>query len=118
MDVICNEISRRFDQKDFSLVVEIEQTMLSAGNGQEVVIPEAVQTLYKEDLNMGRLSTHLRMLPDIIKSYGETTGTPVKVINIHTVCQAMNEIPGAKILCSELHRLLIVSYDSCDNSNL
>ena len=46
------------------------------------------------------------MLPDIIKSYGEATGTPIKVTNVRTVCQAMNEIPGAKRLCSELHRLL------------
>ena len=47
----CNEISRRFDQKDFSLVAGIEQTILSAGNGQEVVVPEAVRALYK-DLNI------------------------------------------------------------------
>ena len=88
MDVISNEISRRFDQDDFSLVAEIEQIILSAGNGQEVVIPEAVRTVYKEDLNMTRLATHLNMLPDIIKSYGEITGTPIKkVTNVRTVCQ-------------------------------
>ena len=82
------EISRRFHHQDFSLVAEFEQTILSTGNGREVVIPEVVQTLYKEDLNMGRLSTHLRMLPDIIKGYGETTGTPIKkVTNIRIVCQ-------------------------------
>ena len=107
LDVISNEISRRFDQDDFSLVAEIEQIILSAGNGQEVVIPEAIRTAYKEDLNMTRLATHLSMLPDIIKSYGETTGTPIKkVTNVRTVCQALNETPGAKRLCSELHRLL------------
>jgi hypothetical protein len=106
LDVISNEISRRFDQGDFSLVAEIEQTILSAGNGQEVVIPEAVRTAYK-DLNMTRLSTHLCMLPDIIKSYGETSGTPIKKItNVRTVCQALNETPGSKRLCSELYRLL------------
>ena len=72
-----------------SLVAEIERTILLAGNGQEVVIPEAVQTLYKEDLNMVRLSTHLSMLPDIVKNYGEATGTQIKVTNVRTVCQAM-----------------------------
>ena len=30
LDVVSNEISRRFDQKDFSLVAEIEQTILAA----------------------------------------------------------------------------------------
>ena len=42
------------------------------------------------------------MLPDIIKSYGEATGTPIKkVTSVHTVRQAM---PGAKLL----HPLLSV----------
>ena len=102
LDIISNEISRRFDQKNFSVVAEIEQTILSAGNGQEVIIPEAVRSLCKVDLNMVRLSNHLSMRPDIIKSYGEATGTPIKkVTSVRTVCQAMNEIPGAKSLCSE-----------------
>ena len=99
MDVISNEISRRFDQDDFSLVAKIEQIILSAGNGQEVVIPEAIHTVYK-DLNMTRLAIHLSMLPDIIKSYRETTRTPIKkVTNVCTVCRALNETPGAKRLC-------------------
>ncbi len=67
------------------LIAEIEQIILSAGNGQEVVIPEAVRTAYKEDLNMTRLSTHLYMLPDIIKSYDETSRTPIKVTNVRSV---------------------------------
>lgn len=107
LDIVCNEISKRFDHKDFSLVADFEQAILLAGNGQEVVIPEDIKELYKDDLNIARLTTHLQMLPDIIKSYGESTGTPIKnITNVRTVCQAINKIPGAKMLCSELHRLL------------
>jgi len=85
-------ISRRFDQDDFSL-----------GGCHTRSCSNFIQI---EDLNIVRLSTHLSMLPDIIKSYGEATGTPIKKFtNVRTVCQAMNEIPGAKT-CSELHRLL------------
>ena len=85
----------------------MEQTILSVGNVQKVVIPEAVKTLYKDDLNMDRLATHLHMLPDIIRSYVESTGSPIKMVtNIRTVCQAMNEVSGTKLLCSELHRFL------------
>lgn len=91
------------------MVADIEQMILSAGNGQKVVIPDAITELYSTDLNIVRLSTHLQILPDILKSYGESTGIPIKkVTNVRTVCQAMNEVPGAKLLCSELHRLLVL----------
>ena len=45
------------------------------------------------------------MLPDIVMSYSEATGTPIKkVTNVRTVCQAGDS--GAKRLCLELHKLL------------
>ena len=105
--MVSNEISRRFDQKDFTIVAEIEM-ILAAGNGQEFTMPETIQTLYKGDFQTIRLSTHLNMLPDIIKRHGELTGNQIKkVTNVRTVCQAMNGNPGAKALCPELQQFLL-----------
>lgn len=107
LDVVSNEISRRFNQSDLTTVADIEKMLLAAANGQEFTIPESVRTMYKEDLQMIRLPIHLQMLSDIIKRYGELTGIPVKqVTNIRTICQSMQEVPGAKDLCTEVHRLI------------
>ena len=37
--------------------------ILAAGNGQKFIVPESIQTMYKGDLEMIRLSTHLNMPP-------------------------------------------------------
>ena len=106
LDVICNELVRRFDQKDFKMVVDLEQAIVRAGNGEKGVLPEAIKHLYKYDLDMDRLATHLHMLQDVLKRYGESAGRTIKVTNVRTVCQAMNDVPGAKALLSEIHRFL------------
>ena len=47
------------------------------------------------------------MLRNIIKIYGEITGSPIKkVTNVLSVCDAMNKVSGAKVLCSELDGFL------------
>ena len=106
LDVICNELVRRFDQKDFKMVVDLEQAIVRAGNGEKGVLPEAIKDLYKDDIDMDRLATHLHMLQDVLKRYGESAGRTIKVTNVRTVCQAMNDVPGAKALLSEIHRFL------------
>ena len=94
-------------QGDFNTVIDIENMILRAGNGETVEIPDTIVTKYKDDLQIDRLSTHLKMLPDMRKKFSEQGCTTIKKItNVQTVCQLMNEIPGAKVLFTELHRLL------------
>ena len=45
------------------MVLDIEKILLAAGNGEDVVIPN-ILTKYKDDLNMERMTTHLKMVPD------------------------------------------------------
>ena len=76
--------------------------ILRAGNGETVEIPDTIVIKYKDDLQIDRLSTHLKMLPDnnyyeeeILRARMHTIIK--KITNVQTVCQLMNEIPGAKI---------------------
>ena len=79
LDVVSNELSRRFDQKDFALVADMETLLLAAANGQQCfTIPESIKCMYKADLNFPRLLTHLQMLSDVIKTNSETTGQVIK----------------------------------------
>ena len=90
------------------MVLDIEKTLIGAGNGEVVVIPNTVLTKYRDDLNMDRLLTHLKMVPDIVKRYSCESGITIKKItNVSTLCDIMNNLrPGVKALCTELHRLL------------
>ena len=81
--------------------------VIDAANGKVNQIPETVCDMYVKDFDMSRLSTHLNMLPDIVKQYNSTSAVPFhKVTTVGTVCSMMNAVPGAKSLCSELHRAL------------
>ena len=60
LDVVSHELSRRFDQKDFALVADMETLLLAAANGHQCsTIPESIKCMYKADLNFPRLLTHL-----------------------------------------------------------
>ena len=50
LDTVSNEIVRRFCQGDLNMVLDIEKTLLAAGNGKDVIIPNTLLTKYKDDL--------------------------------------------------------------------
>ena len=70
-DIVSNEISRRFDQRDFIIVGECEKLLLNSANNIDFTIPESVHATYKQNIKADRLSVHLKMLPDIIKRHGK-----------------------------------------------
>ena len=78
LDVVCEEIKRRFDQDDLKVVVEIEQLLLDSANGIATTIPESVTCIYRSDLDIEQLYVHLRMLPGAVKQYNDPSGLPIK----------------------------------------
>lgn len=111
LDIVITEISRRFDQNDIAVVAEIEKLLIDSANGSDCSVPSSVQDMYSADLDMERLSVHLKMLPDVIKKHGESEGIPIrKVTTVRTICDSMNTTPVCKNLLLEVHRLLLLFY--------
>ena len=69
LDLLVNELKRRFQQKrGMPVVATIEKLLLDAANGKRTIddtLPEELQ-LYKDDLDISRLKYQLSMLPDVI----------------------------------------------------
>ena len=103
LDVVCEEIKKRFDQDDLKVVVEIEQLLLDSANGIATTIPESVTCIYRSDLDIEQLYVHLRMLPDAVKQYNDPSGLPIKT-SIRTLCNVLNAA-GIKQLLSQVHIL-------------
>lgn len=101
LDIIDNELDRRFDQHDFGVVVDIERLLVTAGNGGEVTLPSSITSLYK-DLDFDQLCAQLRMLPDTIK----TSTLQNENMSVRAISNAMNAVPVAKYLLPEVHKLL------------
>lgn len=105
LDVVCEEINRRFDQKDLKVAIDIECLVLDAANGIAKNIPESIKSTYGNDIDMNRLSLHLQMLPDAVKQYGASTSHIKKVTSVRTLCDVLN-FGGIKQLLSQVHILL------------
>ena len=110
LDLVSNELSRRFDQKDLKIVMEMEKLILSASNDDfkdQVVIPELMRNNYESDLKMDTLAVQLKQIPALVARHRERTGQKIKKItNVRTLCGIMNANPVSKSMYTELHLLL------------
>ena len=108
IDEMVNELTRRFDQQDIKIVAEIEKLLLFAAcGGQEVVVPDTVQEMYRSDISMEPLIVQLKLIPDLLRRHKQLTGVAIKkVTNVRTLCDVMNSNPAAKSMCPEVHALL------------
>jgi len=57
-----------FIQESFRSVLTIECLLIDSVNGKNIFVPDKVISMYNDDIDMEKLSLHLRMLPDAIKS--------------------------------------------------
>ena len=105
LDVVCEEINRRFDQKDLKVVIDIESLLLDSANGITRDIPDSITNTYRSDIDKERLSLHLQMLPDAVKQYSVSTLPIKKVTSVRTLCDVLN-FGGIKQLLSQVHILL------------
>ena len=70
IDIIVQELSRRFDEVSLRLVMQIESTLLMTVNtkGPETItVDEKILNFYKHDLDEGKLLRQIRMLPDFVQ---------------------------------------------------
>ena len=88
---------------------EIEKLLLDSANAKSISLPEKMESIYHEDLDMNILEFQLKMLLDIIK-VTPMDGLPIKqLIRVQTLCQILNLQPTFKVLLTEVHKLLRTS---------
>ncbi|CAB4006156.1 zinc finger MYM-type 1-like [Paramuricea clavata] len=105
LDLVYPDLVRRFDQKSFTLLRDIEQLLLRAANGNQFVIKETISDIYANDLDLDRLELHLKMLPDLVKC--SNSAVPIKeVTKLETLCSLIAENPNNRKLFSEVDKLL------------
>ncbi len=73
LDLLNNELSHRFDQSDFGVVMDMEKLLVAAASGKQVTLPSSLTSLYAEDFDLDSLRAQLSMLPDTLKTSGIQT---------------------------------------------
>ena len=106
LDLVSEEVTRRFEQEDLFIIKEIEMLMIKYSNGNfEDAVPENVNNFLKDDVDLSRLQIQLRMLPNLIKiAFNDSVK---EVTNIRTIASAMLESEVYQKMLTEIHKLLI-----------
>ena len=93
------------------VVTVLEKLLLDSANGKSTIgsgeLPEELQ-LYKNDIDLAKPKLQLLMLPDLIRTRNAKSPNtvPVKVTNVRTICEIMNDVGIGKEMLSEVFRLL------------
>ncbi|XP_065920227.1 zinc finger MYM-type protein 1-like [Dysidea avara] len=107
IDVVAEEVKRRFDQPDICMIRDIENLLLkSANEGTIDLLSKKIIKFLGVDVNIKRLKVQLAMLPDVIKTAFD--GSVKKVTNIRTITEAMTKSSLYQNMLSELDRLLLL----------
>lgn len=107
LDLLTEEMTRRFEQQSFAVLHEMERLLIDSCNGTVVQPSVDFKTMYAGDLGFDRLMIQLSMLPDLLRTANEQNHLGIKkVTSIRTVCELFNMCDFAKTMMSEVDRLL------------
>lgn len=109
LDITAGEISRRFEQKGFRMLNEIENMLIPSCNGILTNPSNEFTEMYKGDVDFERLIPQLAMLPELLKASNKDSLLVIReVTSMNTICELMNTTSIGKAMFSEVHVLLLL----------
>ena len=107
MDLLKEDLLRRFDQPTLAILKEIEDILIKSCNGTKVTISPEFTKLYSDDINITTLLVQLSMLPDVILTANSEHSMGIKeVTKVSTICDIFNVCNFAKTMLGEIKKLL------------
>ena len=74
IDLLNEEISRRFDQASLALPADVLVKAINNSDESPIKVPDAVAEVYSKDINLKKLEKQLKMLPDLTSAYKTSQG--------------------------------------------
>ena len=109
LDLVSEEVERRFQQSDINTIKEIEVVLLSASNGDVTdSLPDTVVDFLKNDLEVDRLKVQLHMLPDLINT--ALAGSIKKVTNVRTIVDALVKSDIYQNMLCEVNKVILLYF--------
>ena len=109
LDLVSEEVTRRFEQEDLFIIKEIEVLMIKCANGDfQDIVPESIKDFLKDDVDLARLRIQLCMLPDMIKA--AFNSSVKQVTNVRTIASAMLESDVYQKMLTEVDKLLVLYF--------
>ena len=109
LDLVSEEVERRFQQPDIKIIKEIEVLLLSASNGDVIdTLPDAVVEFLKNDVEIDRLMVQLNMLPDLINT--SLSGSIKNVTNVRTIVDAFIQSHIYQNMLCEVNKIILLYF--------
>ena len=108
IDIIVQELSRRFDQVSLRLVMQIESTLLMAANNkgpETITVDEMILTFYKHDFDEGKLLRQIKMLPDFVQEMKKNTQLKA-ITTVRSLAEILKSSTLAMGMFSEVVKVL------------
>ncbi|CAM1307975.1 ZMYM1 (predicted) [Pycnogonum litorale] len=113
IDLIVQKLDQRFCQGSLDIPIAIEELIISAANAVNAVdheIPEVLQ-IYKNEIDLKRLSIQLKCLPDLIRTAVESRSEfkdlrEVTVTSVRTISDILCQVNMGNFMFSEVGKLL------------
>ncbi|XP_064420758.1 52 kDa repressor of the inhibitor of the protein kinase-like [Latimeria chalumnae] len=105
IDACICELSRRFDQESYKILISIEDALINAANGKEFAFSDKVRNIYSVsgDIDFEQLEAELKLLTGIIK---QQLPEVKEVTSIDTIVSLLSDWCDTKLLLSNVYRLL------------
>ena len=111
LDLLKEELKRRFDQPTFAILKEVEMLLIDSCNGKNVAPSCELKSLYANSLDMDMLSVQLSMLPSVIVACNNDQQLGIKkVTSVNTICEVFNTTKFPKTMLTEVEKLVRVYY--------
>ena len=114
LDVLSNELSQRFHQKNGLLVAAVlEKLLLDAVNGamsNTADFPDELNTYYSKDIELSHLKPELAMLPDLLSTHNQKNSAISTVTNVRTIAELMNSVSNSKSFFREVVKLIRIYF--------
>lgn len=116
IDLMQNEIKRRFDKNSFQKLILVEKIILTAANGNvgdeidEDLMSELCKT-YDQDISEVSLTSELKLLPAARDTYQKSSKQQFKCIsNLTTVCDILMDLGNGAEMFSKITKLLVIYF--------
>ena len=102
LDILVNELRRRFKQESLTVLHEIEDILISSCNSKLKNPSDKLIERYQNVVNFERLQPQLSILLELVNTANENNSFKVKeVTSVRTLCDMMNETSIGKVMFLE-----------------
>jgi hypothetical protein len=109
LDLVVNEVARRFDQSSFAIPLKIEELLLNAANAKydsSKPFDGDLIEVYKDDINFEKLNHQLALLSDFLNEVHAPKEESTLYATVRAIAEELNRSSTGKCILNQVYALV------------